>query len=311
MINFSRKIKQSSEKGQTLLLALLILAAVSATAIGFAILILNLIKGAENLDNSISAFYAAQSGLEKSLYKVKTNRQTGVGLDATLDDLKGITKTNFTKENLEMEMDVDAIDKVEESRTFSLAKDESEQVDFYDPDDPFGGPSDITKIWISWDNNPCAFGQVGVIDYINCYGDGSEWVEISWVGWNQDGDSFENVEKILLDSNALTYYDSCPEESYLSIRCKIEDLDPNPNMVFYRVRIKALYDKVEDIEVKAMNDAYEFIDIPARVHIKTIGKFGRTHQALSASMPWRIPVSGLFDYVIFSEKELRKPPAPY
>lgn len=315
-----------NKAGQTLLLSLLILAGVSAAGIGFATLILHQIQAAENIDNSIYAFYAAQTGLERSLWVVKDSRHDGLPLFSetgpdTIDRIAEMSPGHPIRMG-DASVYVDEATPEEESRKFFLEKDESVQIDLFDPDDPFGqnpDPITISHLWISWDNNPCPPTDPGY----PCYGTGSEWVEISWTGWTADGSSYNNVEKILLSSLDLSFIDVpadnplCPSSG--TIQCTFFPLDPLPDedIIYYQVRVKALYDKVEALEVKAVNqispNQYEPVAIPSRVYVKTIGKYGRTQQALSASLPWRIPASGLLDYVVFTEKELKKEPVeePY
>ncbi|MBU2229237.1 hypothetical protein KJ810_02405, partial [Patescibacteria group bacterium] len=181
---------------------------------------------------------------------------------------------------MSVEFDEDAISSTELNNKFSLSQDKSKQIDFYNPNDPFGATTGINALYLSWDNNPLPTNDVF---YADGYGTGSEWVEVTWTGWNADGDSFENVEKVLLSSGDLGFDDNpgglCPTDSY--IQCTTIQLDPvgGTDLLYYQVRIKALYADIDDIEVKALNVADELVNIPSRVYIKTIGKYGRTQQA--------------------------------
>lgn len=304
-----KKIKSSikingKNPGQALLLSLLIMAAVTAAGVGFATLIISQIKASENIENSIIASYAAESGLEKALHIVKTNRADGETLSDTITEIKALSGTPiFSKAGLTVAFDQEGISSEEIRNKFSLLQDESKQVDLYNPDSPFGVDNGIKYLYVSWDNNPLPISD---ILYDSGYGTGSEWVEISWTGWDLNGNSYENVEKILLPSDALRYDSTlCNASSY--IQCTTIPLDPDSvGLVHYQVRVKALYANVDDIEIKALGDSNNLINIPSRVRLKTIGKYGRTQQALNASLPWKIPISGLFDYVIFSEEKVDK-----
>ena len=297
-------MKTGEQSGQALLLSLLIMAGITAAGVGFATLIISQIKATENIENSMAASYAAESGLEKALHIVKINRKTGTSLAQTIADIKAVADSHeFTKTGLSVLFDQNSILSEEVSNKFSLLQDESRQIDFYDPDAPFGTDTGIKYLYISWDNNPLPISDPL---YESGYGTGSEWVEISWTGWDINGNSFENVEKVFLASNALGYNSGlCNEDSY--IQCKTIELDPNTiGLAHYQIRVKAFYTNVDDVEIKALDQSYVIVDIPSRVRIKTIGKFGRTQQALNASLPWKIPISGLFDYVIFSEEKVDK-----
>jgi hypothetical protein len=43
------------------------------------------------------------------------------------------------------------------------------------------------------------------------------------------------------------------------------------------------------------------------INVVSIGQSRNTKVRLDASIPWQLPSSGLFDYVIFSETALDKP----
>ncbi|MFH1534557.1 MAG: hypothetical protein ABIF80_01095 [Patescibacteria group bacterium] len=314
MKKFAKKLEanlpgKKDRSGQALLLSLLIMATITAAGIGFATLIISQIRAAENIDNAITATYGAESGLEKALHIVKTNRLSGASLSGTITEIEGLTDSPaFSKNGLSVEFDEDAISSTELNNKFSLSQDKSKQIDFYNPDDPFGATTGINALYLSWDNNPLPTND---LNYASGYGTGSEWVEVTWTGWNADGDSFENVEKVLLSSGDLAFDNPgglCPADSY--IQCTTIQLDPvgGAELLYYQVRIKALHADIDDIEIKALNAADELVNIPSRVYIKTIGKYGRTQQALNASLPWKISASGLFDYVIFSEEQIDKAP---
>jgi hypothetical protein len=46
--------------------------------------------------------------------------------------------------------------------------------------------------------------------------------------------------------------------------------------------------------------------LPAHITLTSTGSFGRTQQALTATVPWRAPVSGLLNFVLFSDQDILK-----
>lgn len=68
MKNFIKNVK--NKKGTTLLLSLLILAVIFAIAIGVSNIILNQIKITGRVEESVLAFYAADTGIECKLYDI-------------------------------------------------------------------------------------------------------------------------------------------------------------------------------------------------------------------------------------------------
>lgn len=47
-------------------------------------------------------------------------------------------------------------------------------------------------------------------------------------------------------------------------------------------------------------------DLPAHITITSTGAFGNTRQALTATVPWKAPVSGLLNFVLFSDQDIMK-----
>ena len=68
-----KKIK--SDKGASLLLTFLIMAALLSIAIGVSRLSLGEIKLGRNIPNSLVAYYAAESGIEQALYRDRAQGQ--------------------------------------------------------------------------------------------------------------------------------------------------------------------------------------------------------------------------------------------
>jgi hypothetical protein len=48
------------------------------------------------------------------------------------------------------------------------------------------------------------------------------------------------------------------------------------------------------------------VAIPARIVLNSTGKYSTVRQAIRVTMPRRSPMSGLYDYVLFSECSLVK-----
>lgn len=66
-----------SKKGASLVLALLILSAILAIAFGVSSLILGEIKISKNIPKSLKAYYAAETGIERSLYDARKGAGAG------------------------------------------------------------------------------------------------------------------------------------------------------------------------------------------------------------------------------------------
>jgi Tfp pilus assembly protein PilX len=68
-------MKKHNQKGVSLLITLLIMAAILAIALGVSRLSLGEIKISRNTPNSLIAYYAAESGIERALYEDRVNGQ--------------------------------------------------------------------------------------------------------------------------------------------------------------------------------------------------------------------------------------------
>lgn len=289
-------------------MALLIMAGVTAAGVGISTIILNQIKQAENVSEAVEATYKAESALEKSLYIVKKERRADHGLEDTVT----LIHDEVTLDNVEVSVSNEVQD-----MEVDIKKDKTSQFDLFDPDEMKGLGQDVDAIYISWDNNPCNPVMGGEPSYEDCYGTGTEWVEVSWTGWDALGNWSDYTGKTLLSSVNLGWRSQiCPRPDfgsrakavYEAKQCYIigakETIEPYPN---YRVKAKALYSDVEGLEVKPVDlDGPAILDVYSRVIVKAIGKEGRTQQALQIDAPWKVPLSGILDFTLFSEEPIDK-----
>jgi hypothetical protein len=76
-------MKKNNQKGTSLLLTILIMTALLAIALGLARLSLGEIKLVRDIPDSLTAYYAAESGIEKAIYLDRKGE--GTNLDECLD----------------------------------------------------------------------------------------------------------------------------------------------------------------------------------------------------------------------------------
>lgn len=72
------------------------------------------------------------------------------------------------------------------------------------------------------------------------------------------------------------------------------------------LRIRALYCDIKQLEVIALSSEEISIPLPARVVIDSVGEYFGSRQALRAVLPASAPLSGLFDFVLFSGSAISK-----
>lgn len=260
-------------RGSALLLAMLVMAAILTVSTATSTLVLNEIQQSLFLDHSIVAFYGAESGLERGLFEARKKDFDEVALNNLTADLPNQASYRLLAEGSE-----DII-------YASLSPDDSFQLDLYDPNSLSALINPIRSIRLSWE------------------GAGS-WLEVKWTPWTTAG---------ILDNPQGVYLSQVSSPVIIPLY--------NSSAYLYRMRLIARKAAVANLEITA----YNLIDpvaacqplttcqvpIPGRVAIKAIGEYpagsaNASRQALSATMPIKSPLSGLYDYVLYSEAEIKK-----
>lgn len=302
-------------RGVVSLLALIIVTTVTATAVGSAAIIINELRQTQSLDQAIIAVYAAEAGLEDSLAIVKYQRDHNERLDETVELLScspldgdypscvnsrqsilaGASTANWYR----------AASNEDRFLVPELASDKTAHLDIFNPDESDLG-SGIESLRIEWADE--------------CPGhstNGFSWLEITMLTWEgaviQFDPSTQHVYKLAQPCNITE--NRC-EDIVLN---DVNGGDIEPDQV-YRFSFRALSPvpgdggrscSVKNLSVTAYAEPDApsegtVVELPARITVKSTGLYGRSQQALSASIPWRAPVSGLLNFVLFSEDEIEK-----
>lgn len=291
-----RRQAANRQRGVVLLLSLLILAVVTAIGLGVTVIIVGELRLSATTRNGTLAFYAAESGIERALYTVKRFRPdatacldnascpTGPDTVSTIQSFTGFGFSNGAT------YDTSGTASGSASFTANLPQDTVSQVDIYNVDDSLNVSDtfDVKSVKVK-----CCAGPAG-----------SEWAEVSWTGWARDiadGSikwSQKPKSKFISDSNLKS-------ENGFSIDLPLDDLVAYVP-AGYRLRVKSVYADITNLTLKAFDSGGNEKEIPARVVVKSVGSVGDVKQALLADLPWKIPLGGLFDYVLFSEETLAK-----
>jgi hypothetical protein len=257
--------KFKKQLGSALLLSLLVMAGIITVSMGTSLLVMSEIKQSLYLDQSIIAFYAAEAGVESTLYKVRRENIDVNNLNNTTEEL--INDSNFN---------IYTSDSVSTLYT-AIEQDKSYQVDIYSP-----GSLDLVEsiksIKIDWQ------------------GAGS-WLEVNWACWSSSG--------ILGEPKSQRYSVSAAPVTI--------GLWSASNCELYRVRLTARNANTTNINITAYQNlnGTGSVNIPARAQIKGLGEYPSgnneaSRQAILVTMPEKNPLSGLYDYVIYSEQPLVK-----
>jgi hypothetical protein len=283
-VKLQLKIKNFEvESGNVLLLALLVMAGIMTAGLAIGSIILNEIKQARNIDFASVAYFAAESGVEQALYKFRRE-------DAVITCPAGTCDTNGfctlgdnepcigSRGNLSNQSFWTRTVTDKELQIYGkIKKDESLQVDLFDPEG--AAAAGVESIKIAWTPE--------------CVSPAASMIEVAYIAWDPAvgwiSDSEQRFKYSAVASPAIN-------NGFSSVKS-------------YRVRIKALYCDISNLIVTALanNDAVApEVQIPARVVLNSIGNFSNLRQAIKMTMPRRSPMSGLYDYVLFSECSLVK-----
>lgn len=96
-----KKAKKINEKGISILLVVLILSSLIVITLAISNIVLRVGRTSRQIGYSEIAYYAAETGVEKALYEIETNR-TVVGLDGDSDNLSEISNASWERTLVEI-----------------------------------------------------------------------------------------------------------------------------------------------------------------------------------------------------------------
>ena len=254
-----------------MLLALLLMAAITASTIGISLVISTTARQSKNLDNFIIASLGADSGLERSLAVVSVGRKSAslatavstAAIGAT--DLGNNASFGVTATDSATPLSVPKLDS-NQSFTFDLLKTVAGEP-----------PSTVIISGVA-----PASGPIGTLDV--------SWVLIDGNGnTNITGRDF--ISSIDYTSGATFDLKNVVTENTST---------PSPytgstTFLGYRVSVRARSGSVLNVTVNSP------IALPSSVSITSTGTAGATRSVKTASILWQLPTSKLFNYVLFTE----------
>ncbi|HPL92909.1 MAG TPA: pilus assembly PilX N-terminal domain-containing protein [bacterium] len=155
-----------------------------------------------------------------------------------------------------------------------ILEDRSIQLDFYNQDNPVTA-SAVNSLVFDWDGA----GSWALIKV-------TSWTPAATIDWSTKTD-----EEYLRAVSASTY----------TINLSATKA--------YSVKMKALYNNMSNVTVTAYDGADgtgNQVDIPNFLNITGTGEYGNSKQAINVQITRGIPLSSLYNYVIFSEESLVK-----
>lgn len=260
-VHSARASGYSAQAGVVLLLALLIMSSVIVAASGMGALILSSLQQTRILDNSVVAYYAAESAIEEGLFRLRRD-----------GDLPSSVSTPQTLSNgAEWTREIQSSEPV---IYMTILKDSLAEIALYDPDAPIAS-MDIAKVKVWW-NDDCG---------------GCSVLHTTLVGW---------LPQAISGFEFMTYrYPWNPGDPTVTI--PLGGLDQ-----LFRLRLRADGGTMEDVEIRAVDSSGNDVDLPGRVKIDARGHFVNTQQRITVTMPRQVPLSSVYDFVVFSECSLVK-----
>ena len=298
-----------------LILAILIIGSVLATVAVFSNLIISQIRQSRLIDQSIQSYYLAESGAERALYQ--TRRQEAVrAQDCDIIQSGSVCQSNGFCSATTPSNSVPCINTnegdltglagqwtvaVSNEQELSIFLDvgESFQVDLFNPYQVSGFEPGMESFEIT--------GPPG----------SNLAAELSNVTWLVGGTPNCNPNGYTPPQPAITRgnIDIKPDGSSTYL-VNVYPTDPSINSnCSYILRIGntllpvaapgqftlAIFNTAVDVDPVA-----DKLDIPSRLIINSQADFGRSHQEVKVKTPIRPPLSGLYDFVVFSEEEIVK-----
>ncbi len=276
------------QQGSVLLYTLMILSIMTIAGFVLASLSLRQVSIARTADDGVRSFYAAESGLERSLDLYGEHREVNDLLQSTFNAIESSappsTPVSLTNSDTEYEVDPVETGTIQGTVTLPVLPQSSPtQIELYDVDDPVGTFMNAESMELLWDHPQC--GTTSRIE--------ATFFEFDTSQFTLDLNSDSIFKQLLTCSPPLSGSDrDCQAISNV--------LSPNTN---YIVRLTA-YDCVllnTDITFYTGDNASgSVVGIPSRARLSVVGSAQQTERRMSAVVKWLPSPSGLVDYVFFS-----------
>ncbi|MFA6028050.1 MAG: pilus assembly PilX N-terminal domain-containing protein [Patescibacteria group bacterium] len=266
--------RKKNQKGSIILYATVLMMGASAIALTLSFVVLISVRMSDNFSNMINAYSAAETGLEKSLYEIKANKQDkSAGMEDTLTE---VDVFSGTLTNAESSYSVDADNDKVDTLTFDLKKGQSKQIDLFNEEDGSSiMPTGPGTIFMSWTTSGCSVqaAEFGVKSFTK----------------GTAAPSIISPEDFIVTLPSGSPYDYA----------LLEDMS-------HIVRLKSLGCDLNDVEMHLSAEGYINYPLPNYITIESEGVSGKTSIKLRADTIWKPPLSGIGDYVLFSEQSLNK-----
>jgi hypothetical protein len=278
--NQTSKVK-GQKRGSVLLLSLLVMSGVLIVGASLGtISVLNL-RQSRVIDDAVIAFAAAESGAEQTLYQIRRVGATSATLNANPDHDDSLIASGVP-------MGYGArwsrsLQSTETTIFAAIPKDRSYEVVLWDPETP-SNPAGAESLSFAWDDL-CG---------------GTSGLEVLATGWDPGASGGFNP--------SVAFHGDSPALTFLHIDPRVIDNDFQAAKA-YRVRLRAKNCDIFNLAITAYsadNAGGTQVPIPSRLAVESVGTYATARQAMELKLPRLQPLSGAFDFVIFSQCSLLK-----
>ena len=277
-------------------MAIILTSGMLVAAVEVSMIVASTIRQARTLDRTLVAFYAAESGSENALHQIRKEGLTTLRPDS-LTSQEGL----YHVDGRDGRWSFGAPD----SDTFSSTVrtipkaylPEQQSIDIHLWQETTSGfqaqDAALRTMVVRWRSADCGSGDI-------------PWIETTALALNVAGGSI--VWQGSAPSSPITKKFQHPTDALPNqITVDLESLLPLGSNGL-SLRIKPFFCSLRNVEVffpENGNDAAP-LPIPQYYLIRPRGTFGGVEKSLSVIMPARPGTTGIFDYVLFSDKEINK-----
>lgn len=296
------------QRGITLILAILIMSSVVAIGITASTIVVTQVRINEVSTSSHQGYYAAESGLEQGLQEVQRLKadKSITQATTTLQGLSLPPSASIVRENTsffpanEQKLLLTSSSSTSQTAPTTLKENQSVYVEIYNVDQSLNAlPTNLPLL--------CIYGK----------GSGDEVLEVTWVGWATNLETSRSQRVEVSYSSFSDTGGGCSGQNGYTVQLQqfYPAFSPSvAGIAGYRVRITALRPAsgngdVTDFSVYVDEDGNTAngTQTPTnQIQLKAVSAGKGQKQALVATFPWTLPLSSLFDFVIFSERSLQK-----
>lgn len=275
-----------------LIMAIMILSLMMASVVFLSRIIIGEVRMSINTGNSISSFYAAESGIEKGLYYIKFVRDFS-NLDP-FDNLYQYSDSVGNNQNFEI---VQASSSRPTFNAYNITTTTPAHVDIIDPS------GDISNI--DWDPSAAISHDYSVSWGIaDCFPTHvSDRLEITVYSFDENVFT-DDISNARADVDKKVVLCNCSYASSPDCDSSISSF-PIADDRFYRFNFRALDDTIAYLNFDLLADSVS-IGIPSEMTVTSQGSYKNSRFKIKAEVPALVPVSDIFSYVIFSEEEILK-----